>query len=68
MDLVEIDGKVIAAAKKYLPGMGVGLEHPKLRVHIKDGFKFMESHKGEYDVIITDSSDPVGWYNVINKI
>jgi spermidine synthase len=33
---------------------------PRVTVHIGDGFKFLPEHKGEYDVIITDSSDPVG--------
>ncbi|KAJ9079447.1 putrescine aminopropyltransferase [Entomophthora muscae] len=34
--------------------------HPKVKVHIGDGFPFLESHTSTYDVIITDSSDPVG--------
>lgn len=29
-------------------------------VHVGDGLKFMEAHENEFDVIITDSSDPVG--------
>ena len=29
-------------------------------MHIGDGFKFMEEHQGSFDVIITDSSDPIG--------
>ena len=33
---------------------------PRVTVHIGDGFKFLPEHKNEYDVIITDSSDPVG--------
>lgn len=36
------------------------LESPKVTVFIGDGFKFLETHEATYDVIITDSSDPVG--------
>jgi spermidine synthase len=35
-------------------------EHPKVQVHIGDGFKFLDDYKNEFDVIITDSSDPDG--------
>ncbi|XP_075238466.1 spermidine Synthase isoform X2 [Lycorma delicatula] len=57
---VEIDAKVLEVSKKYLPFMGQGLSHPKLKLVVGDGFVFMSEHKKEFDVIITDSSDPVG--------
>lgn len=40
--------------------MSVGFQHPRSKVHIGDGFKFLEERKNEFDVIITDSSDPEG--------
>ena len=40
--------------------MSVGFNSPKLTIHIGDGFAFMENHKNEFDVIIADTSDPVG--------
>jgi spermidine synthase len=40
--------------------MSALLESPKVTVHVGDGFKFLETHEATYDVIITDSSDPVG--------
>lgn len=58
--LVEIDDRVIEVSRKFLPGMAVGLNDPRLTVHVGDGFKFMSEHEKEFDVIITDSSDPVG--------
>ncbi|GLH08298.1 Spermidine synthase [Gryllus bimaculatus] len=57
---VEIDAEVLEVSKKYLPFMGKGLSHPKLTLHVADGFDFMAQHQEEFDVIITDSSDPVG--------
>jgi spermidine synthase len=58
--LCEIDEAVIRVAKKYLPSLAVGFDHPKVKVHIGDGFKFLKEHPNSFDVIITDSSDPIG--------
>ncbi len=58
--LCDIDESVIRLSKKYLPGMSVGFMHPNVSVHIGDGFKFLADKKNEFDVIITDSSDPEG--------
>jgi spermidine synthase len=56
----EIDEMVIDVSKKYLPNMACSFSHPKLKLFIGDGFEFLKSHKNEFDVIITDSSDPIG--------
>merc|ERR1712058_161248 len=40
--------------------MSVGFQHPNVKVHVGDGFKFLDDYKNEFDVIITDSSDPEG--------
>ncbi|CAD6196676.1 unnamed protein product [Caenorhabditis auriculariae] len=58
--MCEIDQMVIDVSKKYLPGMSCGFSDPKLDLYCGDGFEFLKNHKNEYDVIITDSSDPVG--------
>uniref|UniRef100_A0A6I8NFF4 Spermidine synthase n=1 Tax=Ornithorhynchus anatinus TaxID=9258 RepID=A0A6I8NFF4_ORNAN len=56
----EIDEDVIEVSKKYLPGMAVGYSSPKLTLHVRDGFEFMQQNQDAFDVIITDSSDPMG--------
>lgn len=58
--LCDIDEAVIRLSKKYLPGMAVGFQHPKVQTIVGDGFKFLADKKDEFDVIITDSSDPDG--------
>ena len=40
--------------------MSIGFQHPNVKVHIGDGFKFLEQFENEFDVIITDSSAPEG--------
>nr|XP_016940024.1 spermidine synthase [Drosophila suzukii] len=57
---VEIDDRVVELSKQYLPEMACGFENKKLKLTIGDGFDYMKKHKNEFDVIITDSSDPIG--------
>ena len=58
--LCDIDEAVIRLSKKYLPGMSIGFQHPNVTTHVGDGFQFLRERKNEFDVIITDSSDPEG--------
>ncbi|ODQ67461.1 putative spermidine synthase [Nadsonia fulvescens var. elongata DSM 6958] len=58
--LCDIDEAVPRVSKKYLPSMSVGFQHPKVKVHIGDGFQFLKDYQNTFDVIITDSSDPEG--------
>ena len=58
--LCDIDEAVIRLSKKYLPAMSIGFQHPNVSTHIGDGFQFLRDRKNEFDVIITDSSDPEG--------
>lgn len=58
--LCDIDESVIRLSKKYLPTMSIGFKNPTVSTHIGDGFKFLADRKNEFDVIITDSSDPEG--------
>ena len=58
--LCDIDESVIRLSKKYLPGMSIGFQHPNVSTHIGDGFKYLADKKNQFDVIITDSSDPEG--------
>ncbi|KAJ2850649.1 putrescine aminopropyltransferase [Coemansia erecta] len=58
--LCDIDEAVIRVSKKYLPGMSISYADPKVSVHIGDGFEFLKRKRDYFDIIITDSSDPVG--------
>ena len=55
--------EVINVCKKHLPNMAKGYSSPKLTQYIGDGFEYMRQHENEFDVVITDSSDPVGMYH-----
>ena len=65
IDLVEIDGDVINASKEYLPFVGASLLDPKVHVHVEDAASFIQSTDKKYDLIIADSSDPIGFAEVL---
>lgn len=62
VEMVEIDGMVVEACKKYLPEISAALNepNPKLDLKIGDGIQHMKDATNEYDVIIVDCSDPIG--------
>lgn len=62
IDQVEIDERVVEVSKQFLPSMAAGYNDSRVNLIIDDGIKYMEANKNKYDVIITDSSDPVGKY------
>jgi len=63
--LCEIDKDVLEVSEKYLPGLAVGYKDPRVTVKIMDGAKYMEDNQDSFDVIITDSSDPIGPASVL---
>ncbi|MCU9613338.1 spermidine synthase [Caldibacillus lycopersici] len=58
--LVDIDGKVIEYSKKFLPEIAGKLDDPRVNVQVDDGFMHIANSENEYDVIIVDSTEPVG--------
>ncbi|WP_227765558.1 polyamine aminopropyltransferase [Zhaonella formicivorans] len=60
--LVEIDKAVIEAAKKYLPEISVAIagNNPRVEVLVEDGIKHIKEKENYYDIVIVDSTDPVG--------
>lgn len=59
--MVEIDAGVVEFSKEYLPMLSAGaFDDPRLELVIADGADFMRRTAGGYDVIIVDSTDPIG--------
>ncbi|WP_104017371.1 polyamine aminopropyltransferase [Roseovarius nitratireducens] len=59
--MVEIDAGVVDFSREYLPMLSAGaFEDPRLELVIADGAEFIRQTKGGYDVIIVDSTDPIG--------
>ncbi|HID00823.1 MAG TPA: polyamine aminopropyltransferase, partial [Piscirickettsiaceae bacterium] len=58
---VEIDAQVIEMCKQYLPNHSAGaFEDPRVTIIIDDGVNFVRTTDEQFDVIISDSTDPVG--------
>lgn len=60
VDLVEIDERVIAVCREYLPELSAGFDDPRVNIIIADGLEYVKQVRGQYDVVIIDSSDPIG--------
>jgi spermidine synthase len=60
VDMCEIDGGVVEAAKRFFPGLATGFSDPRLNLTIGDGVAFVRETAQPYDAILIDSSDPDG--------
>jgi spermidine synthase len=59
--MVEIDASVVELSKRHLrPICGAAFEDPRTELVIADGVDFVARAQARYDVIIIDSTDPVG--------
>ena len=61
--MCEIDEQVCEVSKKFLPGLSDGaFDDPRVKLIICDAAKYLREKgpKEQFDVIICDSSDPVG--------
>jgi len=58
---VEIDAQVIDMCKQYLPNHSAGAyDNPRANIVIDDGAKFVKNTEQRFDIIISDSTDPIG--------
>lgn len=59
--MVEIDRTVVDLCIKYMPSISDGaFDNPRSDLIITDGLKFVEETNERFDVIIVDSTDPIG--------
>lgn len=59
--MVEIDEAVVEMARQYLPNHSAGaFDDPRLNLVIADGMDFVRDTEQRFDVIISDSTDPIG--------
>ncbi|WP_105619634.1 polyamine aminopropyltransferase [Vallitalea okinawensis] len=60
IDMVEIDEMVVRACQKYLPLTSSQLTDERVNLYFEDGIKFLEGIENKYDLILVDSTDPIG--------
>ena len=65
--LVEIDARVIEVCRKHFPGLSVSFGDRRAKIVVEDGNRFIRQTDRRFDVILVDSSDPVGPSTVLHQ-
>ena len=60
IDVVEPDELFVQVCQEYFPDNAKGLDDPRVKLHYRDGLRFLRGKQDEYDLIINDSTDPFG--------
>lgn len=62
IDMVEIDERVVRLCQKYIPQTSDILDKDtRIHLYFEDGLEFVRNSKdGTYDLILVDSTDPIG--------
>lgn len=59
--MIEIDAAVVEMSKEFLPSISNGaFDDSRLNLVIADGMDYVKNCTEKFDVIITDSTDPIG--------
>ncbi len=58
--LGEIDRRVVEVSQEYLPSIAGALTDSRVTLDISDGVEHVRRNKGKYDVILIDSTEPIG--------
>jgi len=58
--LIEIDERVVWASKTFFPEISRGLGDARVETLFVDGIRHIHENRSRYDVIIVDSTEPVG--------
>ena len=56
----ELDQRVVDLSKEYLTFFGNPWKDPRAKLLVRDAFGFLEENPSKFDVIISDTTDPIG--------
>ena len=56
----ELDQKVVDYSRKYFPAFGDPWSDSRAKLLVRDAFGYLEENPGQFDVIISDTTDPIG--------
>lgn len=60
IDMVEIDKQVVDVCLEHFKQTSCALNDKRVNLYFEDGIKFISQKTKEYDLIIVDSTDPIG--------
>jgi spermidine synthase len=56
----ELDQRVVDLSREYFTSFGDPWTDPRAKLLVRDAFGFLEENPAQFDVIISDTTDPVG--------
>jgi spermidine synthase len=56
----ELDQRVVDLCAAHFPAFGKPFDNPRATLVIEDAFTFLQRNQGQFDVIISDTTDPIG--------
>jgi len=60
IDLVEIDESVVRVCQTHFRKTAIGFDDPRVHLFFEDGLAYVKKTTKTYDLIIVDSTDPIG--------
>ena len=58
--MVESDKMFVDVCAEMFPDIAQGLKDERVNIYYEDGLRFLRNKKARYDLIINDSTDPLG--------
>jgi spermidine synthase len=58
---IEIDPEVIRISQEFFPAVSASVEDPRVEIKNMDGAEFVKSCSSDIDVVLVDSTDPIGF-------
>jgi spermidine synthase len=58
--LVEMDIRVIEVCQEFFPMISAGINDQRVKIVSQDGLEYLENGSFAFDVVIVDSTDPIG--------
>ena len=65
VQLIELDKDVIDISKRYFPSLSEGFADARVQVKEMNGSHFVKETEDKFDIVIIDSTDPVGSAEVL---
>ena len=56
----ELDQRVVDLSREHFKRFGDPWSHPRAKLLVRDAFGYLEENPGQFDVIISDTTDPIG--------
>lgn len=60
IDVIEPDETFVKVCGEFFPDNARGLEDSRVKIFYEDGLKFLRTKNNQYDLIISDATDPLG--------